>query len=305
MDIFGELKFRELGLVGLFCLLLIGADSARAQGLESQSVDFNSQPQSHPHFQHTFQIAGGLHRFDYKEDIPAPKKSTESGVLPSAVLGYRYEEEPRGMLYLVRMEGTLPVSTQYVGTDMSGEIPISDTTRNLFYELEAEIASPALEVHKTTGLRAYVGGGYHYWQRGVGATSVGGYREDYHWPLIIGGMLLSMQPLNHLSLDLDLSARWQVNGAMKVYLSQISKRFQDATVSLGDRMGFKAQLPINYRIYGNASLLVSPWAEFSSIGESQFVPILTPEGSETGLGFNEPSSRTIQYGSLVGLSFGI
>jgi hypothetical protein len=118
-------------------------------------------------------------------------------------------------------------------------------------------------------------------------------------------MLLSMQPLNRLSLDLDLSARWQVNGAMKVYLSQISERLQDATVSLGSRMGFKAQLPMGYRFYGSASFLVSPWAEFSSIGESQSVPILTSDGSQTGLGLNEPSSRTIQYGSLVGVSFGI
>jgi hypothetical protein len=254
---------------------------------------------------HKVQFAAGIHRFDYQEDVPAPRKSTESGVLPSAMVSYRYDTGVSQPLFLARMEGSFAVSTQYEGTDQQGKHAVSGTTPSQFLEVEAELATPALEVRNRLEARAYAGAGYHYWRRGDQATGSGAYREDYQWPLAIAGALIQTHPFSRLGVDLDMSARWQVMGTMKVFLSEIDGELRDATVDLGNRLGFKAQLPMSYEVFRQTSLVFSPWVEFSSIGQSDPVTVSAVDGSSTGMALREPSSRTIQYGSLLGVSFGL
>jgi hypothetical protein len=250
-------------------------------------------------------MGAGLHQFDFREDPPPPRKSTEKGLLPSAMLGYRYENGVSEPIFSARMEGSIAVPTQYEGTDQSGKNPMTDSTQNRFLELEADLSTPGWQLASATELRGYAGAGYRYWQRGNEATDSGAYREDYQWPLGIAGALLRTRPTERFGLDLDLSARWQFLGTMKVFLSEMNGALQDTTVNLGSRMGFKAQLPLSYRIYRKTSLLLSPWAEYSAIGESEKVAILSSAGKETGFLLDEPSSRTIQYGSMLGVSIGL
>lgn len=300
---------RQMGLLA-FALgaltALATTKVSKAQEREAISVsDASDVETGKTRSPHKFQIAAGIHHFDYQEEVPAPRKSQESGMLPSALVGYRYDTGASDPLFLAKIEGSLAVSTQYEGTDQSGRRAISDTTPSQFLELEAELASPAWTVKPALQARAYAGVGYHYWRRGDQATSSGAYREDYQWPLAIAGALFQSQPVSRLGIDLDLSARWQALGTMKVFLSEIDGELQDVTVRLGNRLGFKAQLPVNYRLYREMSLLVSPWVELSSIGQSDPVAVTAVDGANTGMALSEPSSRTIQYGSLIGVSFGL
>jgi hypothetical protein len=301
---------RQMGLLAFAfgALTALGTTQARAsQEREAISVsgDVTDAEAVSTRSPHKFQVAAGIHHFDYQEEVPAPRKSQESGMLPSAMVGYRYDTGASEPLFLARLEGSLAVSTQYQGTDQSGRRAISGTTPSQFLELEAELASPAWAVRPALQARAYAGAGYHYWRRGDQATSDGAYREDYQWPLAIAGALIESHPVSRLGIDLDLSARWQALGTMKVFLSEIDGDLQDVTVHLGNRLGFKAQLPVNYQLYRQMSLLVSPWIEYSSIGQSDPVAIKSADGATTGMALSEPSSRTIQYGSLVGVSFGL
>jgi len=71
---------------------------------------------------------------DYKEDLPAPLKSTEKGWLPGFYLGWNYNKKNNvySKIFLEFSWGDVT----YDGTDQSGTIPItfSDDNHQFFFE---------------------------------------------------------------------------------------------------------------------------------------------------------------------------
>ncbi len=70
----------------------------------------------------------------------------------------------------------------------------------------------------------------------------------------------------------------------------------NTTVYLGNRPGYLVELPMSWRPRVNWAFTVTPWYEYSEIGESPWERLYYTDGSYTGFVVREPSSRTNQYG---------
>lgn len=266
---------------------------------------------------HFLEFSTGVHKFDYREDLVLPLKSSESAVIPTVQAAYRFDRGPRAVLFSARVDSSVAATTLYDGSkqkyDVDGQptevVPASGFKSNQFIEAEGDIASPAYVFNSKVDLRSYTGLGYRYWRRGDGLLGSGDYQEDYRWFILPVGAILELRPSDRVQVNVDASARLQWNGNVDVELSSLNapgknELLQDTNVDLGHSVGYKLQLPIQYHAFSAASLSVTPWMEYSGLGQSAQVPVLTASGKSVG-SVQEPSSRTLQYGSMIGVSLGL
>ena len=88
-------------------------------------------------------------------------------------------------------------------------------------------------------------------------------------------------------------------GRMTAYLTDIGFG-SDPTFDLGNKPGYFAEIPIRYRLSRNWSLSLTPWYEYSAIGQSDIVSVRNGPFIDS---FYEPSSRTHQYGFNIGAGY--
>ena len=139
--------------------------------------------------------------FDYKEDIPAPNKSTESGWLPGAYLNVAFQK--KSIFYSKIHVDYAAADITYDGTTQNGRpITFSDSRAKLF-KFEWDIGYP-VAIGKSFTLTPYVGYGYSYWSRGdsryIPQLNVLTIKEEYYWQYIPVG----------IKLDYDISDRWTI-----------------------------------------------------------------------------------------------
>jgi len=224
----------------------------------------------------------GYHYFDYKEDLPAPLKSTESGWLPSVYLSYTRMK--KSDLFVKIYGDYASGDITFDGTTMGGTpISFSDSRQKLL-KIEADFGY-AFGVTEHFLLIPYVGYGYRYWERGqarITSTYIE-YEEDYSW---------SYMPIG-LKADYYINERWNIGGTIAIHIMFNGKmKIGDTEFDLGNKTGFYADLPVTYKFTSNWSIVGTPWYEYSEIGQSNIVA-----------GYYEPASKTNQYGFKLGVSY--
>jgi len=235
---------------------------------------------------HRFEIALSYFHYDYKEDFTPPLKSTETGWVPQVRLGYSYMADER---FYFRAFGEASVAdddTDYDGSTMGG-VPLKDTTRNDFARFEMN-AGYTFKGNLPFSITPYAGVGYRYWKRDIG------YNEFYSWWYLPLGVKVLYPVDPKWSVGLNASVNFMFDGRMTI--SYKDDTFANTTVSLGNRPGYLVELPVSWRPRVNWAFTVTPWYEYSEIGESPWEPFYYADGTFTGFVVREPSSRTHVYG---------
>jgi hypothetical protein len=257
----------------------------KSSGVTSETVSTRKRKVS------TFSAGLTTYYFDYKEDLVLPSKSTESGWLPGIWGSYTYQQN--SIFYT-------KISTQYAagdltfdGSTLSGTPVKYDTNPHRFIKLEWVLGYP-WAAGANVVITPYLGVGYRFWQRGRADTtsSFTSYQEDYSWGYFPAGIRVEYDINSRLRVGVNAAMNYMFGGNMKAYLSEVSS-FSDMSFTLGNKIGWSAELPITYKFNLQWSLTVTPWYEYSAIGES---PI-------NAFGFYEPSSSTNQYGVNLSVNY--
>lgn len=250
---------------------------------------------------HNIEFSLMYHYFDYKEDLPAPKKSTETGWLPGIYLGWDYNKK-NDVFSKIFLEFSY-ANVEYDGTDQTGTIPIkfSDDNHQFLFRGEWNIGYN-FALTKDVSIKPYTGYGYRYWSRGeaVVKSGVSSYNEKYYWHYIPVGISAEFNISDRLVVEPNIGLRFMFYGRMTAYFSELNSGNDDPEFTLGNKMGWYAEIPFRYRFSPSWSGVVKPWYEYSEIGQSDNVGY-TYNGSRHVA--YEPSSRTYQYGLNVGLVF--
>lgn len=234
-----------------------------------------------------------VYSFDYKESLSEPLKSTEKATVTTLTLGEKVPITGWGRSYLnLEAEASPSTKSHFDGTTQSGT-PVTDTDELSFFRGEADLSIQAAD-----NFFFYTGVGWRYWNRFLNGGS--GYREIYtwgYWPVGFRWELPS--PSAQLTWALDASYRMMWGGQIKVIFSETVINGDDTTLTLGNRPGYKLQMPFRFALSSNRiAVLVSPWWESSEIGESDVKYNATMASY-----IQEPSSRTTQMGVASAFAF--
>lgn len=248
-----------------------------------------------------FEFGVMYHYFDYKEDLPAPLKSTEKGWLPGIYLGWNYNKK-NAVYTKVFLEFSYG-DTKYDGTTQSGTpIIYSDDNRQFLFRGEWDIGYN-FALTKNISIKPYVGYGYRHWVRGETewrsiAWSI---KERYYWNYLPAGLSAEFNMSDKFFLEPNVGIRWMFFGKMRAYFSEMMAGYNDPEFKLGNKLGWYAEIPIRYKFSQYWSVVVKPWYEYSEIGKSDYED-LTYYGLYEDT-YYEPASRTHQYGLNVGMVF--
>ena len=237
----------------------------------------------------------------YKEiDLPDPLKSQEDGFLPGMNLGYNYRGTNLplyGRLLFEYKQG----ETDYDGTTQGGA-PIRDKTDNKFITAEGNIGFTvkAGKGGPPVSTTLYTGVGYRYWDRGLGGPSP--YSEEYSWKYIPVGVLVTYRISERWTGEVELAAWFIFDAEIKVNLSEIDSNYNNPKMTLGNKVGWKIELPFTYRLSNRWSLNLVPSYENYSFGKSDPVAV-NYAGAPTPISVLEPESRTNIYSFHMGLKY--
>lgn len=242
-------------------------------------------------------IEGGamLYHFNYKEVVPDPLKSTEDGNLAGLYLQYASLVDDK---YPSRIKAEYTDGqTHYDGTLMDGT-PTQSTTNDTFFRLEGDMALTSLASNNVLdGFSIYGGLGYRFWKREL--TGSGGYTEDYWWIYAPIGVRKTFVASPGWSGTVDVSVRPMLLGRININLSEANPAYDDASATLGNKIGFRIEVPFHHPLSTNTDLVLTPWYEYSAIGQSSTFDVTTNEGI-VGVGY-EPDSHTNQFGVYAGV----
>ncbi len=160
-------------------------------------------------------------------------------------------------------------------------------TANQFLNLEGNVDLPM-----DLGVTAYTGLGYRFWERDL--LGDGGYREIYHWFYVPIGARYTLPLSSNVDVTLDGTLKIMFAGSMTAYLAF------NPDFALGSRLGYKIQAPIDIKTGDHITFNIVSWLEYSSIGKSNIVVFREDDGTYGG--FQEPNSRTYQYGMNIGIT---
>lgn len=231
-----------------------------------------------------------IYDFDYKEMLEPPLKSTEKATVFAPMIGFQTPLAGGPSFFRITGEISGSTKSRFDGSTQSGT-PVTDTDYLSFFKTEGNFYFAA-----TPNFYFYTGLGYFYWDRFLSGGA--GYREIYTWYTMPVGFLLEVPVTPSIQWGLDLSYRMMSNGKIKVIFSETIINGQDTTLTLGNKAGYKIQMPVRIQLASpQYSLVIAPWYESSEIGESNF------EYNATMNGFiMEPASRTYQFGVATGLT---
>ncbi len=232
--------------------------------------------------------------FDYKEDLVMPAKSTEYGWLPGVYLDYTFKK--KSSVYAKVFLSYASADITYDGSTSVGT-PVKYTNQSArMLKFEANIGY-AIPLCKNFLLIPYLGYGYHYWERGdpnyLAEFNTLTYQEVYKWHYIPVGIKADFNITDRLNISASAAANFMFYGQMTAYFSKIPIGYPDMDFTLGNRIGFYAEIPVTFKFTNNIGISVTPWYEYSSFGESDV----------NGYGFYEPSSKTNKYGINAGILF--
>lgn len=233
-----------------------------------------------------FDLGLMYYHFDYKEDLPPPGKSEESGWLPGIYAGLKIIEP--GKVYLNTFLEYSSDEVSYDGATWGGT-PITGNSSATFLRFQFNIGY-TFPVKNNILLSPYVGYGYRNWERGLKGSSP--YDETYNWHYFPLGIVSHFVLNEKWSIHPGFETRFMYKGSLKVEFNDPG--FNQLDFTLGNKTGFKIDVPIKYKFSELWSITGVPWYSNSKIGESEF-ETLTYYGVPVALA-QEPSSETNQYG---------
>ncbi|RME87000.1 MAG: hypothetical protein D6785_02555 [Planctomycetota bacterium] len=235
-----------------------------------------------------------FHEFDYKEDLPIPQKSTESGFLAGGRISFHFQKN----IYLGASLDITPSDTDYIGTTQSG-MPVKDITENIFIT-ERNLIGYDILAHTKGFLRIYpyLGLGVHYWERRLGGAAP--YKEVYSWGILPIGIRTTLALTKKWLAILDFSAQIMFGGEIEVFLSELDPSYRDVTMDLGNRVGFRGEITVVRRFLKHLGGIFSFWIEYIEIGKSN-AKVVFQNGAPTNTVIYEPSSRSWDFGFNIGL----
>ncbi len=247
------------------------------------------------------EIVGGLNyrNFDYEEDLRAPLKSSEKSNFFAPFIKANLGLPNLGESFIsLSAEYSGNINSTFDGTDLNG-VPVKDNNALSFTDIEG-----LFYWNFSPGFFAQAGLGYHYWNRFLSGGS--GYREIYTWYYMPIGILYRQQINPQFRIGVDFTYRLMFQGQIDIIFSETVTNGNDTTLTLGNRNGYKLQFPMQYLFTGTRfSAAVTPWYQYSEIGESDFKYNSTPKSGGGALGYiQEPSSKTQEYGVVLGVAAG-
>lgn len=169
--------------------------------------------------------------------------------------------------------------------------PYQGTTKDNIKNTEFTYATPISQTEYI-----YTGIGIHNWDRDLLGAS--GYLEQYSWKYIPIGYRSEFKMNDKWDAAIDVAVKFPVNAT----LNTSGGTYDSQQFTLGNKPGFKAEIPFTYKMSSQLSLAVTPWYEYSAISQSNTVP-LTLNGVSTGWVTDEPNSNTHQYGVDIGVAY--
>jgi hypothetical protein len=241
------------------------------------------------------------HKFDYKEDLPSPLKSTEDGWLPGfSVAWSRHQKNTVYTRFLTEISSG---DVTYDGTTQTGT-PIRFTAHNHQFLFRGEFnVGFHFPVSGNLSLTPYTGYGYRFWMRGQAKSTplYQTYSEEYSWHYWPLGIRADVRLSDRLSVVPNVGIRVMFRGTMTAFLSDLDHRYSNPEFSLGGKTGWFAEIPLKWKVSPSWSFVIKPWYEYSEIGGSDPVAV-GYRGSYVGM-YYEPSSKTTQYGLNCGMTF--
>jgi len=239
----------------------------------------------------TVEVGLNHYHFGYSESIG----DTETGWMNGIHLSYKNQDKDTKQYWKITYDQTNQ-NTNYNGsiqetgarrsqqTQTITNIPYQGITNDSITDTEITFANP---VSYGSNAYLYTGLGFHNWDRNLMGPY--GYLEQYSWNYIPVGYRLEYKVNDKLSGALDVSARFMFNG-------QMNASIVNGTFTLGNKIGFRAELPYSYKMNSQWSAVVTPWYEYSGIAQSNSID----SGGST---WQEPDSMNHQYGVNVGVSY--
>jgi hypothetical protein len=229
----------------------------------------------------------------YKEIMNNTTLDKDTGWLNGGYFELRGDNEY--MFVRIAIDYTMTDSATYSGALQNGT-PLSMKTRESFSQREINLGYKALNFGAAT-LSPYAGFGYWHWRRGE--NNLPDYQEDYTWWYVAVGANLACRYHQWL-FGLDGAVEFPFASEMT---TSIAGQVDTASFNIKSRPGFRAALPIQYRIYKdedmNVFLFGTPYYQRWNIGASDTV-VLTQGGVPVATAL-EPKSITEIYGIRLGL----
>jgi hypothetical protein len=245
----------------------------------------------------------GMH---FKEELTAPVKSTETGVLPMVRVGVA-NRNPDARLYYRGSVTLAAGGTHYDGTDQTGTIPLSSTTQNVRTTSELNVGAQFGRVAFYTGL------GYLHWERNLGGQN--GYGEKYAWLYLpVGVRVRYAAPRVRGTVDLSMRPTLRGNVAIDVADMFDYAPLDAKDLTLSNRTGVRLEAPVHFTPRPRLTISLSPWYEYATSGGSDtqavtangnIVTFADANGRRFTQYLREPASRTHQYGATLGVSYAL
>lgn len=141
------------------------------------------------------------------------------------------------------------------------------------------------------------GGGYREWRRDILPTATAsGLDETYSW----GYGLLGLRGEQALNKDTRIVAGVQLTRTINPNIDvDFSGSFDDISLSLGVKNGFRASLALHWQLDTATTLWLAPWYEYWKLGRSADADLFR-NGVAVGTVF-EPRSETRNSGVTIGV----
>lgn len=240
------------------------------------------------------QISGHVMYYDYRETVPSPLKSTETGAMAGLTLGLTHKVHDSDQRF--HIEGSFTSgTTTYDGTTQTGT-PVVDSTNDSFWDFRFQYAFPLWTIDECNHLRLLTGLNYRYWRR------FGQYREDYSWWEIPFGLSYETNFNENFSMEIEHVLNWQHGGRIKVFFSGYDPNLQDAEGIVEDSLGMRVDVRLNFFKQAFIPLVVTPWIEYIHFDQGPEFPIKTVGNTTQGTAY-EPASRAWRIGISLGTAF--
>jgi len=244
-------------------------------------------------------LGADLTNFNYREfDTNGREVDRERGVLPGVRITARTSEDR----LFARIDGTYHAGTvNYDGETQSGTPVTTDT--------DTRLLTIAADVGHWFGPAPYTWGAYLHlarrnWDRDIQSRpGVGGIYEEYRWSELGLGVRHVWEPPTGSTWHQELTGTLlrATSGTIFVRLSDVDPGYDDTTLNLGDRTGFRLRYTASHDM-GERTLRIEPYLEYWEFGRSN-TEIITANGSNTAYTVTEPRSESTRIGVAVGLVF--
>jgi hypothetical protein len=264
------------------------------------------------------EIGVNLYDYNYLENLAPPLASQETGFLWGLHLGVTYHlpDNENKLFFKLILDysgsGTTYNGTTQIDPDTGTATPLTHSTNNTFFNAEFQ---SGLDVWRwgeekkwgdADDVLGFFGGiGAHIWQRGDGSEA-GTYEEVYAWPYIVVGPRYIHRVDHHWSIGANAALYFMPTGNLNIDLSDLGSTYNYAntSVTLGSGEGIRLEAPIRYQINRTMAVSATPWFEYTTIGSSNTVQVLQPNGSPatyngSNIYASEPNSRTNQFGAYL------